>query len=87
MEDRNIDLLSIENFVKDKYKFHIMFKIMLSEERLIYSALLASYFIEDITFEELLKKLVLVKNELDNNPKSDELKTISKVINIFPYFT
>ena len=37
MEDRNIDLLSIENFVKDKYKFHIMFKIMLSEERLIYS--------------------------------------------------
>ena len=38
-----------------------------NEERLIYSALLASYFIEDITFEELLKKLVLVKNELDKN--------------------
>jgi len=43
-----------------------MFMTMFENEaRIAYSALLASYFIEDITFEELLEKLVLVKNELD----------------------
>ena len=45
-----------------------MFMAMFQNEaRLIYSALLASYFIEDITFEELLENLILVKNELDKN--------------------
>ena len=43
-----------------------MFMAMFQNEaRLIYSALLASYFIENITFKELLENLVLVKNELD----------------------
>jgi len=43
-----------------------MFMTMFENEaRIAYSALLASYFIEDITFEELLKNIVLVKNELD----------------------
>ena len=43
-----------------------MFKTMFqNEKRLDYSALLASYFLEDITYEELLDNLVLVKNELD----------------------
>lgn len=38
-----------------------------NEDRLVYSALLVSYFIENITFEELLENLILVKNELDKN--------------------
>lgn len=45
-----------------------MFMAMFQNEaRLIYSALLTSYFIEGITFEELLENLILVKNELDKN--------------------
>ena len=45
-----------------------MFKTMFqNESRLSYSALLASYFLEDITYEELLDNLVLVKNELDKS--------------------
>ena len=45
-----------------------MFKTMFqNENRLSYSALLASYFLEDITYEELLDNLVLVKNELDKS--------------------
>ena len=43
-----------------------MFMTMFENEaRIVYSALFASYFIEDITFEELLENIVLVKNELD----------------------
>ena len=37
MQDKDLNLLEVENFVKDKYKFHIMFKIMQSNERLIYT--------------------------------------------------
>ena len=37
MQDKNLNLLEVENFIKDKYKFHIMFKIMQSNERLIYT--------------------------------------------------
>ena len=45
-----------------------MFKTMFqNEKRLDYSALLASYFIEDVSYEELLNNLVLVKNEFDKN--------------------
>ena len=38
-----------------------------NERRKIYSALLASYFLDNITVEELLENLILVKNELDKN--------------------
>ena len=37
MLDKDLNLLEIKNFVKDKYKFHILFKIMQSEEWLIYT--------------------------------------------------
>ena len=38
-----------------------------NEKRKTYSALLASYYLDDITFEELVDNLILVKNELDKN--------------------
>ncbi len=37
MEDKNINLLEIKNFEKDKFKFHILYKILKSDERLIYT--------------------------------------------------
>lgn len=37
MKDNNLNLLEIKEFAKDKYKFHILFKILQSEEKLIYT--------------------------------------------------
>ena len=37
MEDSNLNLFEIENFHKDQYLFHILFKIIKSDEKLIYT--------------------------------------------------
>lgn len=65
-KEYSVELGELKENEKISILSNAMFMTMFQNEaRLVYSALFFSYFLEGVTFDEILKNLALVKNELD----------------------